>query len=193
MIALSTTTLMAALRSEPSWPAQIELARQLERREDVFNVLPLCEFLIEAHRNRDVQKAVARCVAVHGGAEAIGWLERIVLNPGRAVPEKLLALRALADLGMPASTMPVLRRLCRAAVPVEVKRSIIFRLGRSGRLEIVGPLAKLASHQDNGLASEAREALPADCVTSERAVPALAKHRVRERDTAPLWCFIGGQ
>lgn len=159
MTDFSTTTLIAMLPQEPRWSTQIQIARQLTRRRDVFNVLPLCEFLLQENRNRDVQRAAAECVAAHGAQEAIRWLTGKIFDAHVPARQKELALRALADFRMPKVTIPLLMRVCRASLVTEVRRAAFFRLGRSGRFEAVRFLAKLAAGTDNDLAREARSAL----------------------------------
>jgi len=159
MTDFSTTTLIAMLPQEPRWSTQIQIARQLTHRRDVFNVAPLCEFLLQENRNRDVQRAVAECVASRGAQEAIHWLTGKIFDVHVPTRQKELALRALADFRLPKVTIPLLIRVCRASLAPEVRRAAFFRLGHSGRLETVRFLAKLAAGNDHELAKEARGAL----------------------------------
>lgn len=92
---LSTTTLISALWNEPNWDAQVEIARQLETRDDAFNLNPLFEFLLDGNQKRMVQRAVARCTAKLGLAQALKQMEQRVLDPAVGDAQKLLALRAL--------------------------------------------------------------------------------------------------
>jgi hypothetical protein len=159
MTHLSTTTLMAALAQEPRWSTQIEIARLLKGRRDVFNISPLCEFLVQVNRNREVQRAVAECIASQAPQEGVRWLSGCIFDPEAKPAEQELALRGLADLRMPTLTVPILMRVCRSGFNPEVRRAAFFRLGRSGRLEAVRFLIRLSEGTDRVLAKQAQDAL----------------------------------
>jgi hypothetical protein len=150
---------MAALTQEPRWSTQMEIAHQLLRRRDVFNVSPLCEFLVQSNRNREVQRAVAGCIAVHAPEEGARWLAGRVFNAAVKTGEKELALRALADMRVPHLSVPILMRACRGGVEPVVRRAAFFRLSRSGRCEAVRFLIRLARASDDAVAQEAAAAV----------------------------------
>lgn len=159
MTQLSTTTLIAALVQEPRWSTQIEIARRLKTRRDVFNISPLCEFLVQVNRNREVQRVVAECIAALAPQEGVRWLAGRIFYPEAKPAEQGLALRGLADLRMPSLTVPILMRVCRSRIDPEVRRAAFFRLGRSGRLEAVRFLIRLSEGTDRVLAQQAHETL----------------------------------
>ena len=157
---LSTTTLILALWNEPNWDAQVEIARQLENRNDVFNLNPLFEFLLDGSQKRAVQSAVARCAAKLGLAQTLKQMERRVLDAGVADAQKLLALRTLADMARPEKTVPLLARFSTLrGLSMGVRQAAFFRLGRSGSLQALPLLLRRVNSRDSQTAEMARQAL----------------------------------
>jgi len=157
---LSTTTLISALWNEPNWDAQVEIARQLENRPDLFNLNPLFEFLLDGSQNRRVQRAVARCTARLGLAQTLKQIEQRVLDSGVADAQKLLALRALADMARPEKTVPLLARFSTLrSLPMAVRQAAFFRLGQSGSLQALPLLLHRVNSRDSQTAAMARQAL----------------------------------
>ena len=159
---LSTTTLISALWNEPNWDAQVEIVRQLENRSDVFNLNPLFEFLLDGSQKRMVQRAVARCTARLALAQALKKMERCVLDPAVADAQKLLALRALADMSRPDKTVPLLSSFSTLrALSIAVRQASFFRLGQSGSVLALPLLLRRANSRDPQTAAMARQALAA--------------------------------
>ena len=157
---LSTTTLISALWNEPNWDAQVEIARQLETRDDVFNLNPLFEFLLDGNQKRMVQRAVARCTAKLGLAQALKQMELRVLDPAVDDAQKLLALRALADMARPDKTLPLLARLSTLrGLSMAARQGAFFRLGQSGSLQALPLLLHRVNSRDPQTAAMARQAL----------------------------------
>jgi hypothetical protein len=159
MTYLSTTTLMAALAQEPRWSTQIGIARTLQKRKDVFNVTPLCEFIVRGGGNREVQRAVAECIAATAPQEGVRWLAGRIQNPAAPPEEQERALRCLADMRIVSLTLPVLMKVCRYAADGPTRRAAFFRLGRSGRLDAVRFLIRLSGANDPVLMQQAKAAL----------------------------------
>lgn len=161
---LSTTTLISALWNEPSWDAQVEIARQLESRNDVFNLNPLFEFLLDSNQKRTVQRAVARCAARLGLAQMLKHMEHRVVAASVEDAQKLLALRALADIARPDKTVPMLARFSTLrSLSMAVRQAAFFRLGQSGSLLALPLLLRRVNSRDSQTAAMARQALAA-CV-----------------------------
>jgi len=157
---LSTTTLISALWNEPNWDAQVEIAHQLERRNDVFNLNLLFEFLLDGNQKRMVQRAVARCAAKLGLAQTLKQMELRVLNPGVADAQKLLAMRALADMALPEKTVPMLAYFSTLrGLSMSVRQAAFFRLGQSGSLQALPLLLRRVNSRDSQTAAMARQAL----------------------------------
>lgn len=155
---LSTTTLVTALLHEPNWSTQIKLARAIESRTDCYNILRLCEFLLEPQQDRSVQRAVARCVSKHGFAQAFRWMEDCVLNPGNGAERKLLAMRALADFGRPAETAPFFARLCAPDIPAAIRSDALSHLEQTRDPWAPIVLTRLLEYGHPGVAAQVRRA-----------------------------------
>jgi hypothetical protein len=113
----------------------------------------------QQNRNRDVQRAVAECIAVHAPAEGVRWLSNRIFGPAAEPAEQELALRGLADMRIPSLTVPILMRVCRSGTDSPLRRAAFFRLGRSGRLGAVRFLIRLTAGKDQSLGQQAKAAL----------------------------------
>jgi hypothetical protein len=161
----------------------VEIARQLETRNDVFNLNPLFEFLLDNRQNRMVQRAVARCAAKLSPTHTLNRMEHLLLDPGESPAQKLRVLRVLADMDCPAKTVPLLARISiMPSLPMEVREAALYRLGHSSSLQALPPLLRRTHSHDARTAAMARQAVAA-CVERaggmQRVVSGLLRLSVR--------------
>jgi hypothetical protein len=158
-IGLSTSALVQVLPKERNWDNQVAIVHTLNARTDVYNIMPLCEFMMDPRQNRNVQREVGRCIARHGAAQGVKYFEEKVGNLRTSLLQKKLALRALADFSLPEQTIPVLERIASTSESMALRAEALFRIGAAGRLENLPLLSILTRHRNPVVAEAAARAL----------------------------------